>query len=222
MHILGVYTALSEQSEAGEPPQLYLKSNIIKRVAVGLVSAALVVAVVVGIITGLHYTTCPVRLSCDGGWQLIGTECYYFSSHKQRWKDSRATCLDWSGDLVKIESREEQRFLFDKVKELMEANEDKFWIGLTDAEREGEWKWTDGSPLNSSLTFWFLKENRMQPDNYAGENSDGEDCVRMGELTEVSEESEDNCWFDRDCTTDQKYICERKPTTSPDCRHNDM
>ncbi|XP_055020087.1 C-type lectin domain family 4 member M-like isoform X2 [Boleophthalmus pectinirostris] len=108
-----------------------------------LVSVALIITVAV-----LFFPRRSLRLHCDLGWELNGPNCYYFSTLKLSWSQSRWQCQKASGDLVKIESREEQRFLFGKVRHLMSEDEEKFWIGLTDSETEGEWKWVDGSALD--------------------------------------------------------------------------
>uniref|UniRef100_A0A8C6S2N5 C-type lectin domain-containing protein n=1 Tax=Neogobius melanostomus TaxID=47308 RepID=A0A8C6S2N5_9GOBI len=119
---------------------------------------------------------------CGEDWELHGTKCYYFSprSAKLPWKESRKMCQKLKGDLVKIESREEQEFLGGKLQTEMIHEEDKFWIGLTDSEAEGQWVWTDGSPLNSSLAFWFGNDKNKEPDNWTVQDPEGEDCVRMG------------------------------------------
>uniref|UniRef100_A0A3Q4I0B1 C-type lectin domain-containing protein n=1 Tax=Neolamprologus brichardi TaxID=32507 RepID=A0A3Q4I0B1_NEOBR len=120
---------------------------------------------------------------CEEGWEQHGGKCYYFSISKSSWNMSREECRAKRGDLVKIESREEQ-------------DEDKFWIGLTDSAVEGRWLWVDGSQLNQSLTFWRMKE----PDNWKGthgEHPDGEDCVRMGETGEAGNLE---WWFDAFCS----------------------
>uniref|UniRef100_A0A8C6SUG7 C-type lectin domain-containing protein n=1 Tax=Neogobius melanostomus TaxID=47308 RepID=A0A8C6SUG7_9GOBI len=109
------------------------------------------------ILTSRFSFTAPCVVQCDAGWELNGTKCYNFSSNRLNWTESRDMCQSLSADLVKIESREEQ---------------DRFWIGLTDSETEGQWKWTDGSALDQSLTFW-----NQEPDNYDVINPEGEDCV---------------------------------------------
>uniref|UniRef100_A0A8C4DKR9 C-type lectin domain-containing protein n=1 Tax=Dicentrarchus labrax TaxID=13489 RepID=A0A8C4DKR9_DICLA len=133
--------------------------------------------------------SCP---KCEYGWEQHGRQCYYFSIDPLTWSESRYECRQKGGDLVQIDSREEQTFLEPKLREKMNFNEDKFWIGLTDSEKEGTWLWVDGSPLNESLTFWSSTE----PNNWTGYDPDGEDCVRMGKKAGAPDRK---CWFDESC-----------------------
>ncbi|XP_026203907.1 hepatic lectin-like [Anabas testudineus] len=121
----------------------------------------------------LTVDTCP---KCEEGWELHGGKCYYSSTRESTWNQSRDYCRRKGGDLVKIDSREEQFFLELRVRKKMDNDEDRFWIGLTDSKEEGKWLWVDDSPLNTSLTFWI----DTQPDNWPGDSPEGEDCVRMG------------------------------------------
>ncbi|XP_055081465.1 C-type lectin domain family 9 member A-like [Periophthalmus magnuspinnatus] len=95
-------------------------------------------------------STCSSVAQCDEDWELNGTQCYYFSNRSLQltWTSSKDKCQSKRGDLIKIESREEQEFLDGRVRLLMDAEDERFWIGLTDSQTEGEWLWTDGSPLN--------------------------------------------------------------------------
>ncbi|CAI5691495.1 unnamed protein product [Oreochromis niloticus] len=142
---------------------------------------------------------------CEEGWEQHGGTCYNFSISKSSWNKSRDECRAKGGDLVKIDSREEQNFLQRRVSEIMTGGEDKFWIGLTDSAVEGTWLWVDGSPLNESLKFW----KGTEPDNWKGTNGkqpDGEDCVRMGEKGEADTPK---WWFDAFCSKPHKSICEK-------------
>uniref|UniRef100_A0A3Q2FNY0 C-type lectin domain-containing protein n=1 Tax=Cyprinodon variegatus TaxID=28743 RepID=A0A3Q2FNY0_CYPVA len=138
---------------------------------------------------------------CEAGWEQHGGKCYYFSTNKSSWEESRRLCKGLGGDLVKIDSREEE-----KLVHMMKNDEDKFWIGLTDSEEEGRWLWVDGSPLNTSLSFW----TDGQPDNWSKSSFKQADCVRMGQIggSDVLKS-----WFDTSCDAHQKIICEKAEKT---------
>ncbi|XP_015256517.1 PREDICTED: C-type lectin domain family 4 member E-like, partial [Cyprinodon variegatus] len=141
-------------------------------------------------------------LKFEAGWELHGGNCYYFSSNTSNWNESRDSCRDLGGDLVKIDSKEEQMFLNIRVRDLMKRDEDMFWIGLTDSEIEGRWFWVDGSRLNESLTFWRSE----QPDDLSYGHVKDADCVRMGLQKKVADL---RTWFDISCNQTQKSICEK-------------
>ncbi|XP_023119896.1 hepatic lectin-like [Amphiprion ocellaris] len=146
---------------------------------------------------------CP---KCEAGWEHHGGKCYNFTTNKSSWEESRCFCQSQGGDLVKIDSSDEQSFLERRLKDVMNEAEDKFWIGLTDSEEEGRWLWVDGSPLNERLKFWNYKE----PDNWTGKDPNGEDCVRMGEKVGAPDLK---CWFDKSCKVPHKSICEKPEKT---------
>ncbi|CAB1315294.1 unnamed protein product [Coregonus sp. 'balchen'] len=91
----------------------------------------------------------------------------------------------------------------DKTKFLTELNMniDSVWIGLTDIETEGTWKWVDGTPLTTR--YW----GKNQPDNGAiliihiGE----EDCVEINYRYPGTV----NKWNDIRCNSQFNWICER-------------
>ena len=74
----------------------------------------------------------------------MGNHCYYWSTARKSWKDAEFFCQDKGGHLAAVTSLEIHNFLMKRV--------DKddfytwFWIGGSDKEKEGTWKWTDGSP----------------------------------------------------------------------------
>ncbi|NP_001134518.1 CD209 antigen-like protein D [Salmo salar] len=140
----------------------------------------------------------PTRtvLGCAEGWSLSGSSCYFLSTERKIWEESRQDCLERGADLVVVNSRNEQKFLTE-----LNRNINGVWIGLTDRETEGTWKWVDGTPLTTR--YW----GQNQPDNgavfvvYIGE----EDCVEInyGNLDPV------NKWNDIACNLQFNWICER-------------
>ncbi|XP_067373209.1 CD209 antigen-like protein E [Channa argus] len=78
--------------------------------------------------------------TCPAEWSMFKFSCYYISRVSASWKRGRQDCKDKEADLVVIDSAEEQKFL----SVFITAGA---WIGLTDSEEEGTWKWIDGSSL---------------------------------------------------------------------------
>ncbi|KAL7841310.1 hypothetical protein SRHO_G00250010 [Serrasalmus rhombeus] len=95
-------------------------------------------------------------------------------------------------DLVIINSREEQEFIT-KAFGSSEA-----WIGLTDMEKEGDWKWVDNSRLTTE--FWWTGE----PNDFGG----NEDCAITGYRGAGSERL--STWADYRCDRPVVGICEKR------------
>ncbi|KAJ8373309.1 hypothetical protein AAFF_G00266650 [Aldrovandia affinis] len=110
---------------------------------------------------------CPLRSQkrvckpCPEGWEQRNSTCYYFSTERKSWNDSRSACLKQGADLVIIESKEEQDFIYKHT-----GGGDVYWIGLSDSETEGTWLWVDGTPLQEDKAFW----RRREPDDFGSED----------------------------------------------------
>ncbi|XP_067437282.1 CD209 antigen-like protein E isoform X2 [Thunnus thynnus] len=118
-------------------------------------------------------------------WKYFSGSFYYISSNMKTWNESRTDCLQRWADLVVVNSEEEQEFINQYRKTM--------WIGLTDSEREGTWKWVDGTPLTTS--FWHSGE----PNN----TNKSEDCVE-------TKFRDKNSWNDAVCGNRNSWICEKK------------
>ncbi|KAG9259782.1 CD209 antigen-like protein C, partial [Astyanax mexicanus] len=115
-------------------------------------------------------------------WIFFDFSIYYVSTEKKKWTESRDDCRERGSDLLIINSREEQDFIN------MWRKGQQVWIGLSDGETEGVWKWVDGSELITK--FWGAGEPNSNGD---------EDCV----LTNWK-------WADYPCNHQFNWICEKR------------
>ncbi|XP_067371574.1 CD209 antigen-like protein C [Channa argus] len=132
------------------------------------------------------------KKTCPAGWKILHFSCYFISRVSGSWKRGRQDCKDREADLVVIDSAEEQKFISGFITV-------DTWIGLTDSEEEGTWKWVDGSSM--TLSNW----EKQQPDNGGGDVKWGEeDCaqIRTGRYPEEN-------WNDRSCDATMNWICEK-------------
>ncbi|XP_073770837.1 hepatic lectin-like isoform X1 [Danio rerio] len=122
------------------------------------------------------------KLSETDGWLYSKYSLYFISSEKRSWADSRRYCTERGADLIIIGNREEQEFV-NKI-----SRNDEFWIGLTDSDEEGSWKWVDGTNMMSR--FWNSREPSGQIwENCAINSSPG--------------------WSDYPCNHAFKWLCEK-------------
>ncbi|KAK2830898.1 hypothetical protein Q5P01_018829 [Channa striata] len=130
---------------------------------------------------------------CPVGWTKSGCSCYFKSTEKKTWFDSRTDCQNKGSYLVIINSKEEQEI----VSELRKNEES--WIGLK-TEYEGrryKWKWVDGS----SLTLSFLATGEHHTwQSYAAY------CDQQGRWRSVyySHNNHDNYYY-----YEKNWICEK-------------
>uniref|UniRef100_A0A3B4TQA1 C-type lectin domain-containing protein n=1 Tax=Seriola dumerili TaxID=41447 RepID=A0A3B4TQA1_SERDU len=73
--------------------------------------------------------------SCPQSWLMFGSSCYYISSQRKSWDDSRQDCVQRNADLVIINSRQEQVPLLSPT-----PQPDGFFFSV-----EGTWIWPDGA-----------------------------------------------------------------------------
>ncbi|KAM9450008.1 perlucin-like protein isoform 1-T2 [Clarias gariepinus] len=121
------------------------------------------------------------------GWKY-NSSFYYFSTEKKNWTESRQDCIERGADLVIINSREENESITDHLVG------DRTWIGLSDSETEGKWKWVNGTELTNGTGYWY----EGQPNDY----DNNEDC---GVLWNYPDRKG---WNDAPCTREFWWICE--------------
>ncbi|XP_051921725.1 CD209 antigen-like [Hippocampus zosterae] len=122
---------------------------------------------------------------CPTKWVKFKEKCYYISEkgETKSWRSSRRDCQDRGGDLVIVTSKEEENFI--------SVYYDRVWIGLSDLEHEGKWKWVNGNKLDFE-GFWQKGE--------PNDDISAEDCVEHSHSG--------GGWNDMPCSEKLSWICE--------------
>jgi hypothetical protein len=135
---------------------------------------------------------------------VIPSDAKYFSSNghyykvyhlTKTWQQARAYCASLGGHLATITSAQEQAF----IKTLGCKKNYNYWLGATDAAKEGTWKWVTGEKW--SYQAW----GSNQPDNSQLKTGVTENylqfCVNWGYLWNDSDNTQDS-------TASIGFICE--------------
>jgi hypothetical protein len=100
--------------------------------------------------------------------KIINPDLYEYVNQETTWHDARDYCAARGGHLVTIQDADENE-LVDQL-----AGDGRPWLGATDEVEEGTWVWVTGEPWE------YTKWGTNQPDNFSGNDPNGEDYVSMG------------------------------------------
>ncbi|XP_045173897.2 uncharacterized protein LOC123535345 isoform X3 [Mercenaria mercenaria] len=107
---------------------------------------------------------CPVETTCPDNWIAYHSSCYFFEHSAVTFSNAQSFCHARKSTMVHIESASENTFIVDHLNTFSNPG-NGWWIGMTDSDVEGTWKWTDTNQ-RVNYTNWNTSEG----------NSDGEDC----------------------------------------------
>jgi hypothetical protein len=125
--------------------------------------------------------------ACACHLRKVGGVEFYLCDRPMSWADAAAFCQAQGHVLARIDNKAQSKDLYKEAKKL---KKDKWWIGLSDREKEGEFRWADGTALG------FTRWSKGQPDN------DGchEDCVALKDGAKGK-------WHDTHCAQRRPFIC---------------
>ncbi|XP_033763784.1 hepatitis A virus cellular receptor 1-like [Pecten maximus] len=132
--------------------------------------------------------------------------CLYLITGKRSWNNANSNCHRNGGRLVQIQDQDKQDFVYNTLKS-MHWEDRGVWIGATDHDSEGTWKWTDGTKL--SYGHWHPGEGPTH--GFLFSKAGYEDCALM-------RIDDSGRWHDYDCGTilyHHTSICEYKKVFRP-------
>uniref|UniRef100_A0A665WGK6 C-type lectin domain-containing protein n=1 Tax=Echeneis naucrates TaxID=173247 RepID=A0A665WGK6_ECHNA len=139
---------------------------------------------------------------CPPGWVFLNLMCYYFPftaiAGQKSWQNAREYCQAHGGDLMVIDSKDKENTTVTFLRNKIDRSKPLigFWIGLTDLQEEGTWKWLDGTLLVEG--YWNYDE--------LGDDTK-KNCAAV-----FPKENIFQAWDDAACDTTMKWICEKSPT----------
>ena len=146
--------------------------------------------------------SCVARPHCPNGWERLseGKHCYRLFQEKKTWADAESFCNGQGGHLAAVTNQEIHNYVNRKNAPV--------WVGGTDQEREGTWKWSDCSvwgfeqwsvnifcdPLGAPCV-----ETNKQPNN-GFPLPNRENCLQLRHRN-------DDKWHDVVCSERQQFVC---------------
>ncbi|CAL1591085.1 unnamed protein product [Knipowitschia caucasica] len=130
------------------------------------------------------------RSCCNPGSWCTGTRGssqYVYIPTARNWAHAQVHCVALGGSLAVVHDSATDEFL----KRLAQGR--RAWIGLSDAQYNNVWLWSNSDPLR------FTKFCRGEPNNKGG----NEGC------TEINFSSA-KCWNDEKCENRRPFICQKK------------
>ncbi|XP_076817837.1 C-type mannose receptor 2-like isoform X1 [Clavelina lepadiformis] len=132
-----------------------------------------------------------VQPAAEINWHLADNGLEYIqTSEKHSWQDARSECIEMGGDLAVYGMKDLS--MREAIGEMIPFTQ--VWIGFTDLEEEGAWRWLDGDQYDPSYDHW-----------YPGRPSGDKDCAFISP-------GKDYKTVDRACDNNEYYLrglCEK-------------
>ncbi|XP_038554000.1 ladderlectin-like [Micropterus salmoides] len=129
--------------------------------------------------------------ACSGRWSEFSGRCFHYVPKPMTWAQAEKNCESMGGNLASVhnllEYHEIQRLIMSASYENKET-----WIGGSDAQEEGVWLWSDGTPFNYRSSGGF--------DNFQGKQH----CLQINY-------GDDKRWDDTWCNVRLPSVCAKKP-----------
>ncbi|XP_071811607.1 collectin-12-like [Apostichopus japonicus] len=135
----------------------------------------------------------PYSNSGCGVWIKRGSSLYYFITIKMQRTIAAMQCNSMAAHLAYIENAQEAALIAELVGNCSTAHNLFVWMGLTDVETEGTWKW------GPSLAYFFNWGSIIESEPNGGNQ---QNCGAIGVYS--------GKWYDTDCTNEYQAICERE------------
>ncbi|XP_067436257.1 ladderlectin-like isoform X2 [Thunnus thynnus] len=94
-----------------------------------------------------------VRIStvCPSGWTGFSGRCFLYVQTPLSWADAEKNCLSRGGNLASVHNIDEYNIIQSMILRITHTYP-VAWLGGSDAEQQGTWLWSDGSPF--SFSYW--------------------------------------------------------------------
>ena len=145
--------------------------------------------------------SCAAQPHCPNGWERLseGKHCYRLFQEKKTWEDAESFCNGQGGHLAAVTNQEIHNYVNRKNVPV--------WVGGTDQQREGIWRWSDCSAWSFEswgidvFCFALCVENK-QPNNGAPLHN-RENCLQLRHKNHDK-------WHDVMCSEPQEFVCSIK------------
>ncbi|KAK2888177.1 uncharacterized protein [Channa argus] len=151
----------------------------------------------------------PLSTICPLGWLSFAGSCYWMVSNAfllTSWHEAHTRCSDMGAHLVIINSQEEQFFINGKLPEFHQVDIPDIWIGLSDKDQDGVFKWVDKTMVT------YSNYGSGWPRNTPG----------LWDCGQIFTGNYEGKWETTNCFKSLGFICEMtggqnpKPTSAPD------
>ncbi|TKR81427.1 hypothetical protein L596_015295 [Steinernema carpocapsae] len=141
-----------------------------------------------GVLWGVAASSCPYGSFTSH----LRNKCYHILPVGLHFEGASITCATFGGTLVSIRNWRDNEIIQERTLLTVQnkyLKNKKFWLGASDSQNDGRWKWVDGSFLN------YTKWAKNEPSGKLGYN-----CIAMDAKT--------GRWHAEKCRSAASYVCE--------------